>query len=206
MLARRLDAGGRRRARPSSTGDVLAMQRAVEQVHVVRRHRVLHRRPRHATRNDSRVQVARALAALALLKLARARAALDGRDFVTPEDVKAVAVPALAHRLMLRPGALGAAGHRRGRRPRGLERCRRRPPRTRPRRLRAYDGAVVQLLAWARELAAVAQSGLAYEDSSPYDRERDQTLPRRGGAAFGERRRTRSSPSAGSRSRQGTHA
>ena len=28
---------------------------------------------------------------------------LDGRDFVTPEDVKAVAVPALSHRLMLKP-------------------------------------------------------------------------------------------------------
>ena len=31
------------------------------------------------------------------------RAALAGRDFVVPEDVKAVAVPALAHRLTLRP-------------------------------------------------------------------------------------------------------
>jgi MoxR-like ATPase len=40
---------------------------------------------------------------LALLKLARSRAALQGRDFVVPEDVKAVAVPALAHRLTLRP-------------------------------------------------------------------------------------------------------
>jgi MoxR-like ATPase len=40
---------------------------------------------------------------LALAKLARARAALAGRDFVTPEDVQAVAVPALAHRLVLRP-------------------------------------------------------------------------------------------------------
>ena len=40
---------------------------------------------------------------LALLKVARARAALAGRDFVTPEDVKAVAVPTLAHRLLLRP-------------------------------------------------------------------------------------------------------
>ena len=41
--------------------------------------------------------------ALAVLKLSRCRAALRGRDFVTPEDVKAVAVPALAHRLMLKP-------------------------------------------------------------------------------------------------------
>ena len=41
--------------------------------------------------------------ALALLKLSRCRAALQARDFVTPEDVKTVAVPALSHRLMLRP-------------------------------------------------------------------------------------------------------
>jgi len=40
---------------------------------------------------------------LALLKLSRCRAALAGRDFVTPDDVKAVALPALAHRLVLRP-------------------------------------------------------------------------------------------------------
>jgi MoxR-like ATPase len=40
---------------------------------------------------------------LALLLLARARAVLDGRDFVVPEDVKHVAVPALAHRITLRP-------------------------------------------------------------------------------------------------------
>ncbi len=40
---------------------------------------------------------------LALLKLSRARAALAGRDYVLPDDVKAVAVPALAHRLILSP-------------------------------------------------------------------------------------------------------
>ena len=40
---------------------------------------------------------------LALLLLARARAAMAGRDFVVPEDVKEVAVPALAHRITLRP-------------------------------------------------------------------------------------------------------
>ncbi len=40
---------------------------------------------------------------LALLLLARARAALAGRDYVVPEDVKEVAVPALAHRITLRP-------------------------------------------------------------------------------------------------------
>ncbi len=40
---------------------------------------------------------------LALLLLARARAALAGRDYVIPEDIKEIAVPALAHRITLRP-------------------------------------------------------------------------------------------------------
>lgn len=40
---------------------------------------------------------------LALLLVARAHAVIAGRDFVTPEDVKAVAVPALAHRITIRP-------------------------------------------------------------------------------------------------------
>lgn len=57
-----------------------------------------------ATRADPSLQVgASPRGALAVLKLARAKAVLAGRDFVTPDDVKAVAVPALAHRLTLRP-------------------------------------------------------------------------------------------------------
>jgi MoxR-like ATPase len=44
---------------------------------------------------------------LALLRAARARALADGRDFLVPDDVKALAVPALAHRVLLR-GAPGA--------------------------------------------------------------------------------------------------
>ncbi|MFG3703863.1 AAA family ATPase [Micromonospora sp. NPDC047670] len=40
---------------------------------------------------------------LALLLLARVRAVMAGRDYVVPEDVKEVAVPALAHRITLRP-------------------------------------------------------------------------------------------------------
>jgi MoxR-like ATPase len=58
----------------------------------------------HATRQDSRVQIgASPRGSLALMKLARTYAALRGRDFVTPDDVKAMAIPALAHRLILRP-------------------------------------------------------------------------------------------------------
>jgi MoxR-like ATPase len=57
-----------------------------------------------ATRSSARVQVgASPRGTLALLKLARCRAALQGRDFATPDDVKAIAVPALAHRLTLKP-------------------------------------------------------------------------------------------------------
>jgi len=37
------------------------------------------------------------------LKLARSWAVLDGRDYVLPDDVKAVAVPALVHRVSLKP-------------------------------------------------------------------------------------------------------
>jgi MoxR-like ATPase len=91
-------------ARVATPADLLAMQRAVEDVHVaasVGRYLV---ELVGATRASPRVQVgASPRGTLALLKVARARAAMAGRDFVTPEDVKAVAVPALAHRLILRP-------------------------------------------------------------------------------------------------------
>lgn len=43
--------------------------------------------------------------ALALVRAAQARAAIGGRDFVTPDDVKAVAVPVMSHRLIARPEA-----------------------------------------------------------------------------------------------------
>ena len=57
-----------------------------------------------ATRDRNRVLVgASPRGSLAIMKVARARAMLRGRDFVTPDDVKAVAVPCLAHRLILRP-------------------------------------------------------------------------------------------------------
>jgi MoxR-like ATPase len=57
-----------------------------------------------ATRSSTRVQVgASPRGSLALLKLIRSRAAMDGRDYVVPDDVKSAAVPALAHRLVLRP-------------------------------------------------------------------------------------------------------
>jgi MoxR-like ATPase len=85
-------------------GTLLDMQRATEQVHVAESIGYYMVDVVKATRESARVQVgASPRGSLALLKLSRCRAALDGRDFVTPDDVKSVAVPALTHRLMLRP-------------------------------------------------------------------------------------------------------
>jgi MoxR-like ATPase len=56
------------------------------------------------TRSDSNVYVgASPRGTLALLKLARALAAIEGRDYVLPDDIKELAIPALAHRLILSP-------------------------------------------------------------------------------------------------------
>ena len=44
--------------------------------------------------------------ALALVRGARAVALLEGRDYVTPDDVKSIALPALRHRVALAPDAL----------------------------------------------------------------------------------------------------
>ncbi|MGH2621981.1 MAG: AAA family ATPase [Anaerolineales bacterium] len=57
-----------------------------------------------ATRRDPRVAVgASPRGALALMKASRAWAAIHGRDFVLPDDVKRLAKPALIHRLLLLP-------------------------------------------------------------------------------------------------------
>jgi MoxR-like ATPase len=83
-----------------------AMQEAVERVHLeedVGRYIVS---LVAATREHDQVLVgASPRGSLAIMKMARARALLAGRDFVTPDDVKTVAVPALSHRLILRPEA-----------------------------------------------------------------------------------------------------
>ena len=81
-----------------------AMQAALEDVHVAESIAYYIVDIVRATRESASVLVgASPRGTLAVLKLSRARAALDGRDFVTPDDVKAVAVPALAHRLSLKP-------------------------------------------------------------------------------------------------------
>ncbi len=106
LLERRLDrAADEIRLEPVvDRAGLIELQQAIERVHVSEAIGFYMVDIVAATRASVRVQVgASPRGTLALLKASRARAALAGRDFVTPEDVKAVAVPALEHRLMLRP-------------------------------------------------------------------------------------------------------
>jgi MoxR-like ATPase len=106
MLDRRLERGEDeiRLERVVDRAGLLELQRTLEHVHVSEAIGYYLVDLVASTRTSTRVQVGSSpRGTLALLKLSRAHAALRGRDFVTPEDVKAVAIPALAHRLMLRP-------------------------------------------------------------------------------------------------------
>jgi MoxR-like ATPase len=105
MLAQRIERGADDVALSTvvSADELIAMQRSLEDVYVsegVGRYVV---DVVAATRESAKVEVgASPRGSLAVMKLARAKAALAGREYVTPDDVKAVAVPALAHRLVLR--------------------------------------------------------------------------------------------------------
>jgi MoxR-like ATPase len=106
MLERRLDRGEDEvEILPVVDAPTLvAMQKALEQVHVSAAIEAYIVDIVSATRTSRQLAVgASPRGSLALLKLSRAKAALSGRDFVVPEDVKAIAGPALAHRLTLRP-------------------------------------------------------------------------------------------------------
>jgi MoxR-like ATPase len=106
MLARRLDRGEDELELESvvDTATLVEMQRSLEQVHVSEAIEGYIVDLVAATRASRRLSVgASPRGSLALLKLSRAKAAVGGRDFVVPEDVKSIAIPALAHRLTLRP-------------------------------------------------------------------------------------------------------
>ena len=82
----------------------LELQKSIEWVHVSRAVARYIVALVSATRSNNQLQVgASPRGALALLKVGRGWAALDGRDYVLPDDVKAVAVPTLAHRVSLKP-------------------------------------------------------------------------------------------------------
>ena len=86
--------------------DVIALKRAVEDV------RISDELKRYvvdlvaATRTAAGVQLgASPRASIALMKTAQAEALFDGADFVTPEQIQKLAVPVIAHRLVLEPQA-----------------------------------------------------------------------------------------------------
>ncbi len=84
--------------------ELLAIRQAIETIHVdpdIERYIV---ELTNATRHRSEVAVgASPRGSLALLKLARAWAAMQGRNYVLPDDVKSFVVPVLCHRLLLEP-------------------------------------------------------------------------------------------------------
>jgi MoxR-like ATPase len=116
MLQRRLDRGADnpelRHVTDATAGlrqvtdaaELTAMRRSLEQVEVspdLLEYVVAITR---ATRAHGQIQVgASPRGGLALVQLARGQAVLAGRDYAIPDDIKSVAVPALAHRITLRP-------------------------------------------------------------------------------------------------------
>jgi MoxR-like ATPase len=83
---------------------LLQLQATVEQVHASEAMEYYIVSLAAATRHHPQVQVGVSpRGSLALYQLARAHAMVQARDFVLPDDVKAMAIPALAHRLLLKP-------------------------------------------------------------------------------------------------------
>jgi MoxR-like ATPase len=157
--------------------ELLAMQGALEDVFVseaLERYIVA---LAQATRVDPRVTLgASPRGSLALLKLARAEAALRGRDFVLPDDVKAVAVAALAHRLEI------PAHHHQQEREKGDERGR--PRREGPRRPRGPRRFVGRAPALQRQQDDRGQGEQAEQQHPHHVRQPDHHL-RAGGARGG---------------------
>jgi len=88
--------------------EVIAAQDTAHGVHAARALRDYIVSLLHYTRADHRVELgASPRAGLMLLRAAKARALIEGRDHALPDDVQALAVPVLAHRIMLVPEAAG---------------------------------------------------------------------------------------------------
>jgi MoxR-like ATPase len=106
MLRRRVDRAAENvELKPVTTPEgVLAMRDSLERVEVTPDLLEYVVAIVTATRKDAQVQIgASPRGGLALVQLARGQALLSQRDYVVPDDIKQVAVPALAHRITLRP-------------------------------------------------------------------------------------------------------
>ena len=86
--------------------EIIELQRLVDTVYVDRIILEYIKNIVFKTRNDPQIGIgAGPRASLFLMKTAKARAAILGRDYVTPDDVKELCVPILNHRLVLKPEA-----------------------------------------------------------------------------------------------------
>ena len=83
---------------------IVAMRKVVETVHVDEDLEIYIATIVQETRHDRHVAVGSSpRGSLAFLKMARAHAALEGRDYVLPDDIKRFSLPVLSHRLILQP-------------------------------------------------------------------------------------------------------
>lgn len=89
-----------------SSQDILKLQQQVEGVYAAKEVRVYIAAIAAASRKTGALELGVSTrAAIALLKASQARALMDGRDYVLPEDVQRMAEPVLTHRLVLSPEA-----------------------------------------------------------------------------------------------------
>jgi len=86
--------------------ELLAMQEAVKSVYIAPALKRYIVELTHQTRQHNEVYLgASPRGSLALYRTSQARAAILGRDYILPDDIKALAIPTLAHRVILGPGA-----------------------------------------------------------------------------------------------------
>src|SRR4051794_6540885 len=97
----------------ATAAELLAVQDAARRVHASKALRGYVVSLLHRTREDSRAELgASPRAGLLLLRAAKARALLRGRDHALPDDVQALAEVVLAHRIVLAPEAVDVTGER----------------------------------------------------------------------------------------------
>ena len=95
----------------ADAADILAAQQAAASVRASDALRAYVVALLQRTRDDERVELgASPRAGLMLLRAAKGRAMLEGRDYAIPDDVQALAQSVLAHRILLAPEALGTTG------------------------------------------------------------------------------------------------
>ena len=89
-----------------TASDIVRLQQEVEKVYSAKEVRAYISAIAAASRRSGALQLGISTrAAISLLRAAQARALLEGRDYVVPEDVQRMAEPVLAHRLVLSPEA-----------------------------------------------------------------------------------------------------